>query len=117
MTTEKAYSGQVRQGDVLVERASAKDIAGLKETKPVFALGENTGHHHRFNGPQTNGFYKEGDDNVMAGGTALARFAEIVGKPDALVHEEHGPILRAPGVDRKIQQVEYAREFPRNVAD
>lgn len=110
-------NGQVRQGDVLIERVSSIP-SGLKETKPVFALGEATGHHHRMEGKHVTGFYKEGDTGEpISGGTPLAQFAEIVGVPAPLVHEEHGPIWREPGRDQKTPQREYHPAAIRSVVD
>lgn len=106
----RVYTGQIRQGDVLIEPCNASLINGLTETPPTAARGEKTGHHHSFHGKHSTGFYKEGaEDHVMAGGTPLAEFIRISDKPDALRHQEHGPIPQAPGVRRAVQQVEYSR--------
>lgn len=113
---KKVYTGQVRQGDVLVEPCDASAIKGLTETKPTAAFGEKTGHHHSFLGKHSTGFYKHeaGEDaHNMAGGSVLAEFIEIKGKPDALVHQEHAPIPQAPGVRQTIQQVEFQNEVRR----
>lgn len=117
MKSKTVYNGQVRQGDVLIERVASLP-SGLKTTRAVFALGEATGHHHRFEGKNVTGFFKEGDaGESIAGGTALAQFAEIVGTPAPFVHEEHGPILRGPGVDKKTPQREYHPQAIRSVID
>lgn len=117
MENGTVYNGQVRQGDVLIERV-ASIPAGLKETRPVFALGEATGHHHRYEGENVTGFFKEGDTGEpIAGGTALAQFAEITGLAASFVHEEHGAILRGPGIDKKTPQCEYSPQAIRNVDD
>ncbi len=113
---------QAAQGDVLIERCDTTDLRGLKQTKPVLALGEATGHHHRFDDltgeKRVLGFYKEGDDLVIAGGSPLAQFVQIKGSEhQALPHEEHGPIAFTPGEWRAVQQVEYSPEAIRNVAD
>lgn len=114
---------QVCQGDVMVERVADDAINGLIETKPVLALGEATGHHHRFDDltgeKRALGFYKEGDaGETMAGGAALAQFVQITGgAPMDLVHEEHGPISFMPGAYQKTQQVEYSPEEIRRVED
>lgn len=110
---------QVCQGDVMIESCSPTEVEGLKQTNPILALGEATGHHHRFDavtGEKTPlGFFKEGEN---VGGVALASFVQILGeKPRDLVHEEHAPISFEPGTYRKVQQVEYSPEEIRRVAD
>lgn len=112
----KVFSGQVRQGDVLLEPVDPSAIEGLQETAPTAARGEKTGHHHSFHGKHSTGFFKHeaGEDpHNMAGGTPLAEFIKIDGKPDALKHQEHGPIHQAPGVRKSIQQLEYERTVRR----
>lgn len=110
------YTGQVRQGDVLVEAAAEKDLRGLKQTRPTAAHGERTGHHHTFEGKNVTGFYKEGDAEVgaqtMAGGAALAKFVKITGEFSPLVHQEHGPIKQA-GIRRNRRQLQYQRQIQR----
>jgi len=114
---------QACQGDVMVESCAPSAIKGLKPTKPVLALGEATGHHHRFDNEtgekRALGFYKEGDTGEpIAGGGVLAQFIKITdGAPVSLVHEEHGPIAFDPGTYKKIQQVEYSPEEIRRVED
>lgn len=108
---------QACQGDVMIERCDEAKIAGLKKTKPTLALGEATGHHHSFHSKHTTGFYKEGDDNVIAGGSPLATFVKVGAKGDALTHQEHGPIETPAGTYQKTPQVEYTPEELRIVAD
>lgn len=108
---------QICQGDVLIESCSPNKLKGLKETKPTVALGEATGHHHSFVGKHAVGFFKEGDDLQIAGGTALADFIEIKGKPSELRHQEHGPIPHDPGTYEKTPQMAWTSEATRPASD
>lgn len=97
---------QFCQGDVLTEARPKSVLEGLTETKPTVALGEATGHHHSFVGKQATGFFKEGDDNA-GGGSPLADFVKVIGKPSELRHQEHGPISHPPGVYERTPQLEW----------
>lgn len=81
---------QAHQGDVYVKAAMLPDnckIVEPKDGKTILALGEKTGHHHRFE-----------DDHVkMFANDNGRRFIVIEGKPAKLFHEEHSPIEFAPG--------------------
>lgn len=107
---------QVCQGDVMSETTDPKNIEGLKKTAPMLAEGESTGHHHSY-GKNATGFYKEGDNLEMAGGTPLAEFVKVGAGGDQLTHQEHGPINHPQGVYVKTPQVEYTPEELRRVAD
>jgi len=108
---------QACQGDVMTEKCDPEAIEGLKPTRAMLAEGESTGHHHTFHGKNATGFYKEGDNLEMAGGTPLAEFVKIGEGGDALTHQEHGPITHSEGVYIKTPQVEYTPEELRRVAD
>lgn len=107
---------QYRQGDCLLIPVNSIPADRTKSAtgKTVLALGEVTGHHHRFeHGDRVTAFWKEGDDNVMAGGTALrgnATHVEYIRVPAPgadLVHEEHSTI-HVPGGDYLVtRQREY----------
>lgn len=78
------------QGDVYVKKSEL--IEGCKEIeaengKTILALGEATGHHHRFEEKHVKMF---ANDNGR-------RFIVIEGKPAILYHEEHAPIEFGPG--------------------
>lgn len=103
-----------RQGDVLLVRV--EDIP--EDAKPckvdgdvILAYGEVTGHAHRF---------EEGAVKPLAKGgvwePGAERFIQVL-EGAVLRHEEHAPIEVPPGNYRVVQQVEYAPEAIRNVAD
>jgi hypothetical protein len=99
----------VRQGDVLL--IPVDKITGKKQPdkKVVLALGEVTGHHHRFE----EGFgVKLFRDDGAGGGQSI-----IVEKHAELVHEEHGTIAVVPGKYRQAFQVEYTPAAIQRVAD
>lgn len=81
---------QAHQGDVYVK--AAKLLDGCKPVasengKTILALGEQTGHHHRF----------ETDNVKMFANDNGRRFIVIEGKPATLYHEEHAPLEFSPG--------------------
>ena len=83
---------QAHQGDVYVKASALPE--GLTEVAPengktILALGEATGHHHRFE--QDNVKMYHANDN------SGRRFIVISEKPATLFHEEHAPIEFAPG--------------------
>lgn len=100
---------QVCQGDVLIESCDPKKLKGLKETKPTVALGEATGHHHSFDQRRSLGFYKEGDELQIAGGSALADFIKVK-EADQLTHQEHGPIEHGPGTYERTPQMAWTSD-------
>lgn len=108
---------QYRQGDCLIIPVSSIPADRTKSAtgKTVLALGEVTGHHHRFEAhDRVTAFWKEGaEDHTMAGGTALrgnATHVEYIRVPAAgadLLHEEHSTI-HVPAGDYLITR---QREF------
>ncbi len=102
---------QIRQGDVLLveHKIPNKTTEIPKENgKSILALGEVTGHHHRFAAKNVKMFR---DD---AGGGA---FCLIEKQPAELVHEEHSKIVLPPGSYKQGYQVEYTPKELRRVAD
>jgi hypothetical protein len=103
---------EARQGDVYVQKA-AKLPEGCKPVdrdngRVVLAYGEVTGHAHAFKEEHVRMF---SNDNGR-------RFLVIEGKPATLLHEEHSPILFAPGIYEIWQQREWTDDNePRTVAD
>ena len=104
----------LRQGDVLL--IAVKEIP--KDAKPekaegrkvILALGEATGHHHRFEFMNT-------DHNVkLFHGSTGARFLEV-SKPAQLLHEEHSTVQVPAGKYLLPQQVEYTPAALQRVAD
>jgi hypothetical protein len=106
--------GIIRQGDVALVsvRAIPKDavLQPRKGKKLILALGEATGHHHRFEFLNT-------DDSVnlylTVGG---ARYLDV-SKPADLLHEEHSTARVPAGKWLIPQQVEYTPAELRRVAD
>lgn len=103
--------GTIRQGDVALVsvRAIPKDAVEQKieGRKLILALGEATGHHHRFeflDQTQNIKLY------VAAGG---ARYLDV-SAPSDLLHEEHSTARVPAGKWLLPQQVEYtAKELVR----
>lgn len=84
---------QAHQGDVYIKACklpeNCKSVDAEKDGKVILALGEQTGHHHRFE-----------QDNVQmfhANDNSGRRFIVISENPATLYHEEHAPIEFAPG--------------------
>ena len=98
-----------RQGDVLlvpIERPEGVEPEAAGEI--VLALGEVTGHRHRFAGRSRSGAraYRKGPD----------RFVEVL-RGARLVHEEHSTIDVAPGFYEVVIQSEYDEGLVRQVVD
>lgn len=116
-----------RQGDVPLQRIDAlpagfAPVAPDEHNKLVLALGEATGHHHRFE----NCFSQEGTVRMFRDFQTGAQIIEVLAEPMAggtatgpamLVHEEHDPITLAPGFYRQLLQVEDDGEMILQVAD
>lgn len=82
------------QGDVYVKKAKLpENIVPIEPEngKTILALGEATGHHHRFETDNVKMF--SANDNG-----AQRRFIVVSEKPATLFHEEHAPIFFAPGI-------------------
>ena len=126
-----------QQGDVLlvaVTKRVESDIktkckienGGDKEGKIILALGEATGHHHRFE-------LNKLDPGVMVstvheryggygGGRGYRRGASyylIEGGPATLYHEEHNPLTVPPGLYRRtiIREYDHISNSFREVLD
>jgi hypothetical protein len=106
--------GVIRQGDVLLVRVKAipEDATEQKIEghKVVLALGEMTGHHHRFEFLDKTHNVKL---HVAAGG---ARYVNVM-SPSDLLHEEHSTARIPAGAWLVPNQVEYTPEELRRVAD
>lgn len=115
-----------RQGDVLIVpvKSIPNELRSEVRGKVILAYGEVTGHHHRFENGNVTAFFKEGDDNVMAGGTALrgtrtdVEFIRVGTGGAPLVHEEHDAISVPEGDYKIVRQREFdVMEGVRRVAD
>lgn len=96
----------IRQGDVLLERIDSLP-KNIKEKDKVLALGEATGHSHRFESSTAKVFV---DNNGK-------QFVETEQETE-LIHEEHENIVVPAGVWAVRQQREYdIQEGVRQVLD
>jgi hypothetical protein len=91
-----------RQGDVLLTRIAKMPVGDWKPLardggKTVLALGEATGHHHRFESESVCELRAEGIGTRMVS----------VSTESLLLHEEHATILVPPG----LYTVEIQREW------
>lgn len=94
-----AGATQVRQGDVLLVPvdeipSKARPVARI-DGRVILAEGEATGHAHAIRSPGAS-LLEEGEE----------RYLRVRG-PVTLGHEEHAPILVAPGTYRVVIQREY----------
>ena len=104
-----------RQGDVLLAPVGEAP-EGLRDPvvprddqgRVILALGEATGHAHAIRDPWVT---------MTEHPTTKVRHLHVVGKPTALLHEEHAPITLPPGVYRVGYQREYSPDEIRRVAD
>jgi hypothetical protein len=104
----------IRQGDVVLVRVKAIPKDAVEQpasgNKVILALGEATGHHHRFE-------FQDASHNVKLyvahGG---ARYLDV-SAPSALVHEEHDAAMVPAGLYLLPVQVEYSPKELRRVAD
>jgi hypothetical protein len=111
---DTAMKNVFRQGDVLliaVDEIPA-DAKPVKRTgkKVILALGEATGHHHRFEFLDTSYNVKL---HVVHGG---ARYLSV-DAPAELLHEEHSTVHVPAGKYLLPTQVEYTPAELRQVAD
>ena len=98
---------QYRQGDVLFIDCPALPDGLKKREGAVVALGEATGHSHRFDDTSAVALY-DAPDGLM--------YADVKTETK-IVHEEHGPISFRPGVYQIRRQREYTPQAPRIVWD
>lgn len=105
----------LRQGDVLLISVDAIPKEAKKQPqkgrKVVLALGEATGHHHRFEFMDTSHNVKL---YVADGG---ARYVHVTKGGAELLHEEHSTVKVPAGKYLLPQQVEYTPAELRRVAD
>lgn len=119
---EKYRQGpQFRQGDVpLIPYEGG--LVGFERVKPeggklVLALGEATGHHHRFEGCTFSADPMEDVVRLFRDPLNGAQVIEVGGGGAQLLHEEHSPIPVAPGRYIQLIQVEDDAEMIVAVAD
>jgi len=93
----------IRQGDVMLREISelpknAKEVFP-ENGKFILALGESTGHHHRFEQTENVRCFVSNDNNVER------RFFVIENK-SPLKHEEHSPLEADAPIYEQIYQYE-----------
>lgn len=97
-----------RQGDVLLIRREELPAGlvpvGAVGDRLVVANGEVTGHSHAFAALPSSALFRP--DDLPSGGVLWLRLDE----PDALSHQEHGPIAEKPGVIEVRRQLEASDE-------
>ena len=125
-----------QQGDVLlvaVTEPIESDIktkckienGGDKEGKIILALGEATGHHHRFElnkldpGVMVSTLHKRYRGYGGSGFRRGASYYLIEGGPATLYHEEHNPLTVPPGLYRRsiIREYDHISNSFREVLD
>jgi hypothetical protein len=104
----------IRQGDVLLVRVKAIPKEAIEQPivgkKLILALGEATGHHHRFEFMDTSHNVK------MFHGSMGVRYLDV-SAPIDLLHEEHSTARVPAGFWMLPHQVEYTPKELRRVAD
>ena len=125
-----------QQGDVLlvaVTKRTESDIrseckiekGGDKEGKVILALGEATGHHHRFElnkldpGVTVSTVHERYGGYGGSGYRRDASYYLIEGGPATLYHEEHNPLPVPPGLYRRtiIREYDHISDTFREVWD
>lgn len=107
--------GIIRQGDVVLVRVQAIppdaiEQAPNKGNKVILALGEATGHHHRFE------FFDKTQCVKLYVAHGGARYLDVSAPAD-LLHEEHSTARVPAGKWLLPQQVEYTPAELRRVED
>ena len=125
-----------QQGDVLLVavtepiesdiRSECKiETGGDKDGKVILALGEATGHHHRFElnkldpGVMVSTVHERYGGYGGSGYRRGASFYLIEGGPATLYHEEHNPLTVPPGLYRRtiIREFDHISNSFRDVLD
>jgi hypothetical protein len=125
-----------QQGDVLLVavtepiesdiRSECKiETGGDKDGKVILALGEATGHHHRFElnkldlGVMVSTVHERYGGYGGSGYRRGASYYLIEGGPATLYHEEHNPLTVPPGLYRRtiIREYDHISNSFREVLD
>ena len=125
-----------QQGDVLLVAVSKPlesnikteckiEKGGDKEGKVILALGEATGHHHRFelnkldSGVTVSTLHERYGGYGGSGYRRDASYYLIEGGPATLYHEEHNPLTVPPGLYRRtiIREYDHISDTFREVWD
>lgn len=89
------------------------------DNKGVIAIGEVSGHKHRFEHPERVRLYAiDGGKEKLTAADVGVRFIEVL-EPVALLHEEHNAQMFAPGLYQLgfVHEYDYEKEETRFVAD
>lgn len=99
-----------QQGDVLLKKIEKLPEIGLKKSADlILQRGETTGHKHQFTMKSVEVLEVYGGALLNNGATiypGIGKFI-IVKEPAELFHEEHKPIMIAPG----IYEMDLVREY------
>jgi len=96
-----------RQGDVLLRKID-KLPEGLTEKNKVLALGEVTGHRHRFLEQQELKEVKRPEENTIVFTNEDGKqFVQVISQEAVLEHEEHGNITVPQGDYEVVIQREH----------
>ena len=125
---EKFQSKTYQQGDVVLKeiqsllRINAWEKDNKHEMKHptdkiVLALGEATGHHHRFEAEKLNDMVSVVGYGNRNGG--LSTYVEIDGGSATLYHEEHDPLELPPAIYQVsiVQEMDHISGNTRTVMD
>lgn len=108
---KNGIAGQVRQGDVLIEKVATPLEKGKVQKDRVLAHGEVTGHFHGVKSSKAK-VYESPETRQDLDVKAMTT------KEDTeIVHQEHTHIPIEAGDYRIVRQREYTPEAIRNVAD
>lgn len=116
-------SRKLHQGDVLLCAVSGlpADARPLTTQDGKLAVGEVSGHAHRFEAPELVTLFATPDaDTKRTPADVGVRYIQVLGdQPILLLHEEHNPVAVPPGVYslRFPFEWDYEREESRQVAD
>lgn len=106
--------GVIRQGDVALISVRVIPVDAVEQKiqgrKLILALGEATGHHHRFE------FLDQTQNIKLYVASGGARYLDV-SAPSDLLHEEHSTARIPAGKWLLPQQVEYTPQELRRVQD
>ena len=125
-----------QQGDVLLVAVTKRvesdirseckiETGGDENGKIILALGEATGHHHRFElnkldpGVRVSTVHERYGGYGGSGYRRDASYYLVEGGPATLYHEEHNPLIVPPGLYRRtiIREYDHISQSSREVLD
>lgn len=112
-----------QQGDVLLKVINSLPDTGTRAAPNcVLQEGETTGHKHQFlETEKVRVFWADGTELLSGGDTimpGIRKYVQVL-EPTALTHEEHKPIIIAPGVYEMdlVREYDYDKHEMRRVVD